>query len=107
QGGEAVPNVAIDRVGKPAIDERQGRLLAAMDHAKPLPARGQEGFRVRDDVYHAVTDHMMEASRGAVSPKGFELSARRIGRLMQTDYNLAFVDVGGWGHHRNQGSTDG
>jgi uncharacterized protein (DUF1501 family) len=49
----------------------------------------------------------MAASRGAVSAKGFELAARRMGRLMQSDYNLAFVDVGGWDTHVNQGSTDG
>jgi uncharacterized protein (DUF1501 family) len=67
----------------------------------------QEGFRVRDDVYHAITDHMMEASRGAVSPKGFELAARRIGRLMREQFNLGFVDVGGWDTHVNQGAATG
>ena len=49
----------------------------------------------------------MEASRGAVSPKGFELSARRIGRLMREQFNLGFVDVGGWDTHVNQGSATG
>jgi uncharacterized protein (DUF1501 family) len=50
---------------------------------------------------------MKEASRGAVSPKGFELSARRIGRLMRDQFNLAFVDVGGWDTHVNQGGAQG
>jgi uncharacterized protein (DUF1501 family) len=80
QGGESVPNVAINSVGKSGIDGRQASLIASMYNGKPLAASVEEGFQVRDDVYHAITDHMMEASRGAVSPKGFELSARRIGR---------------------------
>ncbi len=50
---------------------------------------------------------MAEASRGAASPKGFELSARRIGRLMRDQFNLGFVDVGGWDTHVNQGAATG
>jgi uncharacterized protein (DUF1501 family) len=50
---------------------------------------------------------MTAANRGAVSPKGFELSARRIARLMKTDFNLGFVDVGGWDTHVNQGAATG
>jgi uncharacterized protein (DUF1501 family) len=78
-----------------------------MYEGHPLSAAVREGFRVRDDVYQTITDHMMEASRGAVSPKGFELSARRIGRLMREQFNLAFVDVGGWDTHVNQGAATG
>jgi hypothetical protein len=33
--------------------------------------------------------------------------ARRIGRLMQGQFNLAFVDVGGWDTHVNQGNATG
>jgi uncharacterized protein (DUF1501 family) len=73
----------------------------------PLAKSVAEGFRVRDDVYQAVSAHMMEASRGAVSPRGFELSARRIGRLMRDRFNLGFVDVGGWDTHVNQGAATG
>lgn len=107
QGGEPVPNIAINSVGKPGIDSRQASLISAMYDGKPLAGSVREGFRVRDDVYHAITDHMMEASRGAVSAKGFELSARRIGRLMREQFNLGFVDVGGWDTHVNQGAANG
>jgi uncharacterized protein (DUF1501 family) len=47
------------------------------------------------------------ANRGAVSAKGFELSARRMGRLMKADYTLGFVDVGGWDTHVGQGAATG
>lgn len=50
---------------------------------------------------------MVAADRGAVSPKGFELSARRIERLMRDQFNFGFVDVGGWDTHVGQGGATG
>ena len=50
---------------------------------------------------------MQAANRNAVSPKGFELSAQRIGILMRDKFNLGFVDIGGWDTHVNQGGADG
>jgi len=107
QGDAAIPNIAINNVVKPGIAARQASLITSMYDGTPLAASVQEGFRVRDDVYHAITDHMLEANRGAVSPKGFELSARRIGQLMKDQFNLGFVDVGGWDTHVNQGAATG
>jgi uncharacterized protein (DUF1501 family) len=107
QGGETVPNIAINNVGKPGIDGRQANLIASMYEGRPLASAVHEGFRVRDDVYNTISEHMTEANRGAVSPKGFELSARRIGRLMRDQFNLGFVDVGGWDTHVNQGGATG
>jgi len=94
-------------VGKPAIDARQAALINAMYAGRPLAPAVKEGFQVRDDVYHAITERMVQASRGAASPKGFELSARRIGELMREQFNLGFVDVGGWDTHVNQGAATG
>jgi uncharacterized protein (DUF1501 family) len=107
RGGETVPNIAITGVGKPGIDDRQARLIAAMYSDTKLAAAVTEGFRVRDAVYHTISDYAGQADRGAVSPKGFELSARRIGRLMRETFNLGFVDVGGWDTHVNQGVGTG
>ena len=66
-----------------------------------------EGFHVRDEVYESISRENAVANRGAVSPKGFELSARRIGLLMKGGFNLGFVDVGGWDTHVNQGGATG
>ena len=107
QGDDPVPNIAINSVAKPGIDARQAKLIEAMYEGDPLAAAVREGFRVRDDVFQTISDDMMEASRGAVSPRGFELSARRIGRLMREQFNLGFVDVGGWDTHVNQGAATG
>ena len=107
RGGEAVPNININGVGKPGIDERQAKLIGAMYQGTALGPAVAQGFRVRDEVYHTISDHAAQADRGAVSPKGFELSARRIGRLMRENFNLGFVDVGGWDTHVNQGAGTG
>lgn len=107
RGPEPVPNIGIASVGKPGIDERQARLIGAMYDGHPLGAAVAEGFRVRDEVYRAISDHQAQADRGAVSPRGFELAARRIGRLMREQFNLGFVDVGGWDTHVNQGGPKG
>ena len=106
RGGHAIPNIGIGSVGKPGVDDRQTKLIESMYAHDPLAGAVSEGFRVRDDVYKAVSGGEM-ADRGAVSPKGFELSARRIGRLMRDQYNLGFVDVGGWDTHVGQGGAQG
>jgi uncharacterized protein (DUF1501 family) len=107
RGGAAAPNIALNAVGKPGVDEREAKLIASMYRDQPLAASVTEGFAVRDQVYREISAEMTAANRGAVSAKGFELSARRIGRLMRADYNLAFVDVGGWDTHVNQGAATG
>lgn len=106
-GGEPVPNMAITGVGKPGIDDRQAKLIAGMYRDTPLAGAVSEGFRVRNEVYQSISNHADQADRGATSPRGFELSARRIGRLMRDTFNLGFVDVGGWDTHVNQGGAKG
>lgn len=106
RGDAQVPNIGIANVGKPGLDERQARLIQSMYAGGPLGDVVAEGFRVRDDVYRSIHAEMA-ADKGALSPRGFELSARRVGRLMREQYNLGFVDVGGWDTHVNQGGAAG
>lgn len=107
RGGASVPNQSIANVGKPGVDGRQAALIEEMYRPTPLSGAVSEGFTVRDEVYQTISAEMLAANRGAVSPKGFELSARRIGRLMQSEFNLGFVDVGGWDTHVNEGGATG
>jgi uncharacterized protein (DUF1501 family) len=106
-GQAAIPNVGLNAVGKPGVDDRQSKLIESMYQGGALSAAVSQGFQVRDEVYRSISAEMVAANRGAVSPKGFELSARRIGRLMQSRFNLGFVDVGGWDTHVNQGAASG
>jgi uncharacterized protein (DUF1501 family) len=107
RGGRQVPNIGIAAVGKPGVDDRQSKLIESMYARDALGGAVSEGFKVRDDVYAEVAKEMAEANRGAVSAKGFELAARRIGRLMRDQYNLGFVDVGGWDTHVGEGGAQG
>lgn len=107
QGEGPVPNMAVNVNGKPGVDERQAKLIQGMYRRTGLGGAVKEGFEVRDEVYRSVALEMAKADRGAPSPRGFELSARRIARLMKSDYNLGFVDVGGWDTHVNQGAASG
>jgi uncharacterized protein (DUF1501 family) len=105
RGGHAIPNIGIGSVGRPGVDDRQAKLIESMYAKDTLGCAVTEGFKVRDDVYKTV--EMAAADRGAISAHGFELSARRIGRLMRDQYNLGFVDVGGWDTHVGQGGAQG
>jgi uncharacterized protein (DUF1501 family) len=108
RGGDApIPNLGLNSVGKPALDERQVGLITQMYKDDALAASVTEGFHIRDEVYQSISRENLAANRGAVSPKGFELSARRIALLMKGGYNLGFVDVGGWDTHVNQGAAAG
>jgi len=107
RGGRPIPNIGLGSVAKPGVDARQAKLIEQMYSGQSLGASVSEGFAVRDEVYRSISAEMVAANRSAVSPKGFELSARRIARLMKSDYNLAFVDVGGWDTHVNQGAATG
>ena len=107
RGKSQIPNIGINSVGKPGVDDRQAGLIKKMYMQSDLASSVSEGFRIRDDVYKSVSEEMTAANRGAVSPRGFELSARRIGWLMREQFNLGFVDVGGWDTHVNQGAATG
>jgi len=107
RGKSQIPNIGLNSVGKPGVDDRQAALIKSMYAQSDLSSSVSEGFRIRDDVYRSISEEMTAANRGAVSPRGFELSARRIGRLMREQFNLGFVDVGGWDTHVNQGGATG
>jgi uncharacterized protein (DUF1501 family) len=106
-GAAAVPNLAVASVSKPGVDDRQAKLIQDMYQGHDLQVAIAEGFSVRDKAYSTLAGEMEAANRNAVSPSGFELAARRVARLMKADYNLAFLDVGGWDTHVNQGGAKG
>jgi len=97
------------RLKPPAVDARQQALISEMYRDTPLAAAVSEGFAVREGVVRDLGEmrdmsaEMQAASRDAVNPRGFELQAKRIARLMQGEFNLGFVDVGGWDTHAGQG----
>jgi uncharacterized protein (DUF1501 family) len=107
RGNADIPNISLKALGKPAFDARQGDILQGMYAGHHLHAAVADGLELRQEVAKAMEDEMQAANRGAVTTKGFELEAARIGRLMREQYTLGFVDVGGWDTHVNEGGAQG
>jgi uncharacterized protein (DUF1501 family) len=107
RGGAPIPNIALNFTGKPGVADRDAKLIQTMYQGQSLAPSVAEGFTVQNEVYEAISAEMQAANRNAISPKGFELSAQRIGILMRDKFSLGFVDVGGWDTHVNQGGADG
>ncbi|MBE7940313.1 MULTISPECIES: DUF1501 domain-containing protein [Ramlibacter] len=107
QGQAMVPNISLRSVPRPVLDARQSELVASMYRGTALSGQVAEGMALRKDVSSELQGEMEKAGRNAVSSRGFEAEARRIGRLMRERYALGFVDVGGWDTHVGQGGATG
>jgi uncharacterized protein (DUF1501 family) len=107
RGDSDIPNISMKGVGKPVFDTRQASILSAMYAGHRLAPEVEDGLELRREVGRVMEQEMKEASRDAITPKGFELEARRIGRLMRDQYRIGFIDVGGWDTHVNEGSAQG
>jgi uncharacterized protein (DUF1501 family) len=112
-GDIVVPNVSLKGTGRAPFDERQMKLLSGMYAGTRFEPLIAEGFDLRKTVAeHAETmaaaaAEMQAANRNAITATGFELEARRMASLMQDRFNVAFIDVGGWDTHVNQGNAQG
>lgn len=112
RGGPIIANLALGGNGKPPLDDSESAMIAAMYRGQRLGAVNlesavQTGFAARDTVWRTIDEEMKAAGRDAVAARGFEAAAQRIGLVMRDRYNLAFVDVGGWDTHVNQGGATG
>ena len=112
RGGPMIPNLALGSGGKPPLDDAEPALIAAMYKGRrlggvDLAAAVHTGFVARDTVWRTIDDEMNGADRGALAARGFEAAAQRMGLVMRERYNLAFIDVGGWDTHVNQGGAQG
>jgi uncharacterized protein (DUF1501 family) len=107
RGKTDIPNISLRNVGKPPFDDRQAHLLKSMYDGHHLEPAVSDGLELRATVAREMETEMQEANRGAVTTKGFELEAERVGRLMRDQYRLGFIDVGGWDTHVNEGGAQG
>jgi uncharacterized protein (DUF1501 family) len=75
----------------------------------PLSQAYQQGREARDRLLENLRVEMEAADNGAPSPRGFAGEAQRLGGLMARDpaIQLAFLSLGGWDTHANQGSSRG
>ena len=120
-GTQRVPNVSLKGAARAPFDARQTRMLAQMYAGTRFSAAIDEGFELRQTVAQqagamgpgganamsARQQEMQAANRRALSARGFEVEARRMAGLMRDQFNLGFIDVGGWDTHVNQGGAQG
>jgi len=114
-GDIVVPNVSLKGTGKTPFDDRQVALLSQMYAGTRFEPLISEGFELRKTVAEqadlmakgGMAGEMAAANRNALTAKGFELEARRMAGLMREQFNIGFIDVGGWDTHVNQGNAQG
>ena len=102
-GKAAARPVPLDR---PVIGDAFDRLYKGND---PLSRAYQEGMAARRQFVAELKNDMEAASNGAPSAGGFVQIADQAARLMARDKSiqLAFLAVGGWDTHINQGAAAG
>ncbi len=107
RGSAQVANMALASVRKTAVDEQRSQIIASMYQGSSLEVPVREGFAVQRAVQRSMQDEMDQAGRNAISAKGFSLVAQRMAHLMREQFDLGFVDIGGWDTHVNQGAASG
>jgi uncharacterized protein (DUF1501 family) len=107
EGASTVPNLSLKNVGKAQFDERQTKILSDMYASHHLETAVREGLDLRQEVAQKFAEEMNAANRNAITAKGFELEAERMGRLMRDKYRIGFIDVGGWDTHVGEGAAQG
>jgi uncharacterized protein (DUF1501 family) len=95
--------IAIDR---PEVNAAFARLYGGSD---AMSRTFQEGQESRHQVMTDLGSEMMAADNGAPLPDGFPGDAARLAKMMRQDpsIQLAFLALGGWDTHVNQGNAQG
>ena len=114
-GPDRVPNMAMVNVGKGRLNAHNNDLLAQMYRGTDMDATVREGITVQKQVVSDMQNasaagyagEMLAASRGAVNPRSFAAQAQSIGTLMRNQFNIGFVDVGGWDTHVGEAGRNG
>jgi uncharacterized protein (DUF1501 family) len=107
KGDAGIASMSMQRVGKSPFDDQQTTTLRGMYVGTHLESAVTEGLELQQQMAQAMQEEMQAANRGAITTKGFELTAERMARLMRSQYRLGFVDVGGWDTHVNEGGARG
>ena len=108
RGAVDVANMSLTTVGKAATLGGRAPVIASMYQGTLLENAAREGFATQMAVERVAQQESMDAAgRAAISAKGFSLLAQRMAALMRDQYDLGFIDVGGWDTHVNQGGASG
>ncbi|HEX8956632.1 MAG TPA: DUF1501 domain-containing protein [Burkholderiaceae bacterium] len=112
-GHVAASNIASGAAGskatvldRPQIGDAFDKLYSGNDKYSKAYQQSQQ---THQEVMISLDDEMEAANGGAPLPNGFPDDAARLAKLMRKDANiqLAFLAVGGWDTHANQGTVKG
>jgi uncharacterized protein (DUF1501 family) len=112
-GREPVANMGLGRgaarpmpLDNPRIEDAFDRLYDGRD---AISVAYQQGRAARKQLLGELGQDMVEADNGAPSPDGFSQDTSRLARLIQRDpsIKLAFMALGGWDTHVNEGPLRG
>jgi uncharacterized protein (DUF1501 family) len=107
RGATVVPNQPVLPIAATGLPDEEARLIERMYSNTALAPEVTEGFAVEKEVYAAISGEATAVSRGAIPANGFRVAAQRVGRLMAEEFNVGFIDVGGWDTHVNEGGATG
>jgi uncharacterized protein (DUF1501 family) len=96
-----------DALDRPAVGAAFDQLYAG--HARFGRAYGEGRVAHKEVLQAALGQEMQAADNGAPLPNGFPDDAARLAGLMRSDarMQLAFIALGGWDTHANQGAASG
>lgn len=109
KGKMPATNLPRGKAASQALPLDQPQVYEAFDQlyrgSDPLSQTYQKAMAARRIVLAELETEMIQANRGAASPSQLAQDARNLARLMRGDARtqLAFLDVGGWDTHVNQG----
>src|SRR5581483_278834 len=116
-GPQSVANVPLGRAAsrptamdRPEINSAFDRMYAG---AGSLGEAYREGRRSRQEILAELSEpaamEAQQADNGAPPPQGYAQDTAQLARLMQRNprLQLAFMQLGGWDTHVNQGAADG
>ncbi|HEU0118171.1 MAG TPA: DUF1501 domain-containing protein, partial [Alphaproteobacteria bacterium] len=97
-GGKAIEN--------PQLAASLGQLYGG---DKELGSLYQEGTSARESVMNDLNNEMTKSANGAPQADAFVGECEKVGNMIQRDpgIQLAFLDVGGWDTHVQQGNAKG
>jgi len=109
RGGLPVANTPVRVANRRRISAGYEALLEEMYAGHPLEPMVRDGLSLRREISKELAEEMQTASRDAMPASGFALEAARIGRLLRDrpEYNIGFIDIGGWDTHAAQGAARG
>src|SRR5438132_418123 len=107
---ESRPNIAVARESVLPLTSEWGLHPALGDTVYKLYQNGQAAFipfAGTEDLSRSHLEAQDAIELGQGSARGFEAEARRVAKLMKEQFNVGFVDVGGWDTHVGEGGASG